>query len=68
MTPAAMRAAKTLQPTQKAKTDSSTAKTTMSAVSTAAAVVQPRANAETAATVVTTAPIVWANRFGGPGT
>jgi hypothetical protein len=68
ITPVAISAPKIRQPTQNAKTDSSVAKTTSSAVSASATVVQPSARPQTAAIVVTPAPMPWAKRFGGPAT
>ena len=67
ITPRRIKKLKMWQPTQMARTDSAKAKTTMRPSSTWATRHSP-ASQLTVAAVVTTAPMPWAKRLGGPGT
>ena len=68
MTPRRISQPNSVQPRQKANTDSSVAATTIIATSTRAARVASNATAATSAATLSVAPMPCANRFGGPGT
>ena len=67
MMPRRIKKLKMWQPTQIASTDSAKAKTTIMASSTWLTRHSP-VNQQMVAAVVTTVPIAWAKRLGGPGT
>ena len=67
MIPTRIRMLKTWQPRQKANTDSRVAATPMKATRMSAGSSRLKPNQSTVAPTVKTAPIPWANRFGGPG-
>ena len=68
MTPQAIRRAKTQQPRQKPRKASKPEATTRMPSSTAGPTAEPVVSHSTAARPLTTVPMPWANRLGGPGT
>ena len=68
MTPARIRAPKTMQPRQIANADSRKAAAASRAATTQVAVARPNPNHRTSAVEEKATPMAWANRLGGPAT